>query len=372
MRNERAMTESAAAAARPVPGVRWRPGAGEQCRSGRAPADRADAGRRSSVALPPRSYDAPYSGRPLPRRSGVASGQTSPGWSSVAARPAVARRVARRRHRDSWRSTAWAAVAGYPSRNGRVRGAVPAERVITGFLSRERHREQCGPESTMGGSCASGGRPGHAIGRVPDVRYLPGFLGFSREANDIRNGASSACRWSCGVAPRARFRSSPFAGRIPGNPGLGENPRQCPTWHIARAAGSRITDLRETAGRNRFVRRGAPGKTISGVRRLTIRRRPAMDEWTPDNSAVRGFACRVFVRSAVRCGFAAGSIRVGWRDEFRVLSRYMADFIFRVTNITAATWPDFVVPRLPAAGRSAIAWPTADWRWPVRWRTVAE
>lgn len=394
MRNERALAEPATAPGRPVTGVRWRHAAGEQRGTGRAPAARSDAGRRSRMASPPNPHAAPYSARlPLCR-----SGQTSPGWSSVAVGLAAARRpVARRRQRDNWMCSEGnrGSVSRRPTHrdptiadrpdpgtwrprtaagDDRDHGAAHrGRRAVIGFLGRGRSRGQFGRGSAMARWCAAHARTRHAISRVPVAGFLSGFLASWHRADNARCRTSSVRRWWDVVALRASFRSFPFARVFPGNPGSNENPPRRPAWRIVQP-GSPIGGWRKTAGRHRFVRRGATGKSISADRWLTIRWRTAMKEWTSVDScaAVRGFACRVSVRSAVCCGFAAGAARIGWCAEFRMCSGYLADFVFHVTNITDASWPWFVMRRAPAAARSAAGRPTADWRWPVRWRTVAE
>ncbi len=142
----------------------------------------------------------------------------------------------------------------------------------------------------------------------------------------------------------------------------------------SQGAGSLIS-----AARCRFVRRRPGGEPTSCRRQLTIRWRAAMNEWTPDDSftaEARGRLCRAFAEPVVRRELATRSMRFDRCAEASARMRALAALMFRVTNVIAPSarcveWRTRARWRpMPASGRSARS--GADWRWPVRWRTVAE
>ncbi len=142
----------------------------------------------------------------------------------------------------------------------------------------------------------------------------------------------------------------------------------------SQGAGSLISDAR-----CRFVRRRPGGEPTSCRRQLTIRWRAAMNEWTPDDSftaETRGLLCRVFAEPVVRRELATRSMRFDRCAEASARTRALAALMFRVTDVIAGSarrveWRTRARSRpMPASGRSARS--RADWRWPVRWRTVAE
>ncbi len=142
----------------------------------------------------------------------------------------------------------------------------------------------------------------------------------------------------------------------------------------SQGAGSLIS-----AARCRFVRQRPGGEPTSRRRQLTIRWRAAMNEWTPDDSftaQARGLLCRAFAEPVVRRELATRSMRFGRCAEASVRMRALAALMFRVTNVIAgsARWVEWRTCArscpMPASGRSARS--RADWRCPVRWRTVAE
>ncbi len=135
------------------------------------------------------------------------------------------------------------------------------------------------------------------------------------------------------------------------------------------------------AARCGFVRRRPTGRPTSLERRLTIRARAAINEWTPDDRSTaeaRGFARRVSSAPVVRPRLGAWQTRVGRCAEDSVCVRGMASSMVHVRNVTlprtgSVQWRtcDGSHPISPS-GRSARARSGADWRMPVRWRTVAE
>ncbi len=142
----------------------------------------------------------------------------------------------------------------------------------------------------------------------------------------------------------------------------------------SQGAGSLIS-----AARCRFVQQRPGGEPTSCRRQLTIRWRAAMNEWTPDDSftaETRGLLCRAFAEPVVRRELATRSVRFDRCAEACMRMWALAALKFRVTNVIAGSarcveWRTCARSRpMPASGRSARS--RADWRCPVRWRTVAE
>lgn len=148
---------------------------------------------------------------------------------------------------------------------------------------------------------------------------------------------------------------------------------------LDRPARSRGTGSLIAAARCRFARRRPGAEPRSCRRQLTIRWRAAMNEWTPDDSftaEARGLLCRAFAEPVVRRELATRSMRFDRCAEASARMRALAALMFHVTNVIAPSaryveWRTRARSRpMPASGRSARS--GADWRWPVRWRTVAE
>ncbi len=143
-------------------------------------------------------------------------------------------------------------------------------------------------------------------------------------------------------------------------------------------ARAQASSARVSAARRGFVRRGPTGAPISWRRRLTIRGRAAINEWIPDDRAgARGFPRRASAAPVARTRHAARRTHADQCAAASIRVRGMAGLAFRVMNVTplltrSVPWRtrDGSHP-VWASVRSARARSEADWRMPVRWRTVA-
>ncbi len=223
---------------------------------------------------------------------------------------------------------------------------------------------------------ATVGAPGTDCGRVAYRMQSPPWrtpaehritAPRQRDADQVTAGLFRAARWHplwrAPVVWRAVDRRHLAAGRLGG------------------PARSQGTDSLISAGRWPFVRRRPTAVPTSCRRQLTIRWRSAMNEWTLDDSftaGARGFLCRAFAEPVVRRELATRSMRFDRCAEASVRMRALAALMFRVTNVIAPSarcveWRTCARSRpMPGPGRSARTRSGADWRSPVRWRTVAE